>query len=242
MKLLLVEDEVYALEDLKASLLSIEPRLQIKEAANAREALDALESEPYDGMLLDLELPGMDGIELLRSLQPIRLPVVLCTAHALTALDAFGLGVIGCLLKPIDRDRLAGMIRELTRRIECGRTHSPDPVAATSPCQRKVCIQDGDLARIIGANDVLFFEEENGKTRITSQPGSGFISDSLNEIAGRLDSSQFMRVSDRILINLSAVDHLQRKEGVWYAHFPNGKTLPIGTQGIEALKRIGLQP
>ena len=109
---LVVEDEAVALEDLRDSLLEIDPVLEIVGVQTAMEALELLGSRKsdnphtFDGIFLDIEMPGMSGIQMLERLPKPLPPTVLVTAHAMMALDAFGLGVIGCLLKPFDQQRL----------------------------------------------------------------------------------------------------------------------------------------
>ena len=109
---LVVEDEAVALEDLRDSLLEIDPGLVIVGVQTAMEALDLLSArkgdnpQTFDGIFLDIELPGMSGIQMLERLPKPPPPTVLVTAHAMMALDAFGLGVLGCLLKPVDQQRL----------------------------------------------------------------------------------------------------------------------------------------
>ena len=90
-KVLIVEDEPFALEDLRDSLLQIIPVLEITALQTATEALEVLSNQSFDAVFLDIELPGMSGIDMLQRLGPPVPPVVLVTAHALHALDAFGL-------------------------------------------------------------------------------------------------------------------------------------------------------
>ncbi|MCX7869816.1 MAG: response regulator, partial [Terrimicrobiaceae bacterium] len=101
-RLLLVEDETFALEDLRDALLRISPSLEIVTARSGSQALELLRNEKFDALFLDIELPGIGGLDVMRELGAAAPPTVLVTGHLREAIEAFGLGVVECILKPVD--------------------------------------------------------------------------------------------------------------------------------------------
>ncbi|MDX1698242.1 MAG: response regulator, partial [Thiohalobacterales bacterium] len=108
MKVLVVDDEAPARERLRGMLGSIEECNVCGEAANGEEALAAAAAEQPDVMLLDIRMPGMDGMEAARHLLVLEQPpaIIFTTAYSDYALDAFETHAVDYLLKPVRQERL----------------------------------------------------------------------------------------------------------------------------------------
>jgi len=233
-KLLLVEDEEYAMEDLKDSILGLNPSLEIDTARNGTEALEALASTPYDAMFLDIEMPGMTGIEMLQRLSPPVPPVVLVTAHALHALDAFGLGVVECLLKPVDLERLRRALERITR-IENAQEEvaSAPPPSTGNPgdvfeADSHVLLREGQRVWFVKVASISRLEANGPTTRVFFPHGSGVVNKPIGDLEGRLEPRLFFRINSTDIINLDAVDHVTASpQGQLFAHFSDGLELPF---------------
>lgn len=229
-KILLVEDEEYAMEDLKDSLLGLNPSLEIDTARNGTEALESLATTPYDAIFLDIEMPGMTGIEMLQRLQPPVPPVVLVTAHALHALDAFGLGVVECLLKPVDLERLQRALDRITR-MESVPEVSPPPPSTGNPgdvfeADSHVLLREGQRVWFVKVATISRLEATDDHTRVFFPHGSGLVAKSISDLEARLDPKLFFRINPTDIINLDSVDHISSSpQAVLVAHFSDGLEL-----------------
>jgi DNA-binding LytR/AlgR family response regulator len=211
-KILVIEDETVALEDLRESLLEIAPTLEITGVRTATDALEALGREAFDAVFLDIELPGMSGIQLLERLRPPLPPVVLVTAHAMLALDAFGLGVVECLLKPVDQQRL----RKALRRIESKGAAPAVPTVIEPPTtfDPDACVmaREGGRVWLVRVAEIQRIEEEEKNARLFFRGENGALVQSLEEFATHLDPRFFVRAGPTTILNLALVDHFRYSE------------------------------
>lgn len=238
---LLVEDEEFALEDLKDSLMGLMPSLDIHTARNATEAIEELQTTPFDVIFLDIELPGMNGIQLLEQLEGPIPPVVLVTAHALHALDAFGLGVVECLLKPVDFDRLQRALEKVQRLEESRRSSAQAPVAEQAAHfgeESHVLFREGSKVWFVKVGHISHLRADGPGTRIFFPHGAGVVNRSLDELESRLEPKIFFRVNPEDIINLNAVDHISSSTtGNLVAHFADGLEIPFTAERSRALER-----
>lgn len=238
-KVLVVEDEPFALEDLRDSLLEIVPTLEITALQTASEAIEAISANKFDAVFLDIELPGMSGIDMLQRLhQPIP-PVVLVTAHALHALDAFGLGVIECLLKPVDQERLKRALAKIAL-LESQPSAPSLPLAAEDMIDResRVLIREGDRVWMVKVVNITLLEKTDEGVRISFSQGSGLVGLSLDELDERLDRRYFFRTDDRHIINLDAVERFTSSAaGRFVAHLADGLELEFSAEQSRAFEQ-----
>lgn len=229
--LLLVEDEEFAAKDLKDLLYGIDPTLEIRTAKNASEALEAIDATSYDAIFLDVELPGMSGIEMLRKLPGPLPPVVLVTAHALQALDAFGLGVSQCLLKPVDPNRLRNVYERIASETQnVPVPEAPEVVAAVArepeAVREHLLFREGLQIHFVKRNTITRVHADGGITRIFYPQGSVTLQKSLEELDGVFDSEPFFRINDDDIVNLEKVDRFTSSvSGQLTAHFSEGLEL-----------------
>ena len=111
---LLADDEPVARQILRTELELMEGVAVVGEAANGKEALEQIERFRPDLVLLDLQMPGMGGFEVVRALDPATMPaIVICTAFDQHALEAFESGAVDYLLKPVSGERLAKCVERV---------------------------------------------------------------------------------------------------------------------------------
>ena len=225
---LVVEDEAVALEDLRDSLLEIDPGLEIVGVQTAMEALELLglrkseNSKTFDGIFLDIELPGMSGIQMLERLPKPLPPTVLVTAHAMMALDAFGLGVIGCLLKPVDQQRLRRAYAQMKAIAD-----APKPSSGDSDLERgsesRVLLRDRNGIHMVHVLDFTHLTEERGSTRVYFGDHSVVVPHRLGDMEAGLDRDYFFRVNAETIVNLEKVTHYTTSPtGLFVAGLPDG--------------------
>ena len=225
---LVVEDEAVALEDLRDSLLEIDPSLEIVGVQTAMEALELLGSrkcdnpKTFDGIFLDIELPGMSGIQMLGRLPKPIPPTILVTAHAMMALEAFGFGVIGCLLKPVDQQRLRRAYSQMRVIADAPKTNSQTSTFEPGS-QNRVLLRDQNGIHLVHVLDFTHLTEEQGSTRIFFGNHSVVVPRRLGDIESGLDSEIFFRVNTSTIVNLDKVTHFATSPtGLFVAGLPDG--------------------
>lgn len=236
-KILIVEDEPFALEDLRDSLLQISPSLQITSLQSATEALESIKSEKFDAIFLDLELPGMSGIDMLREAPSPSPPVVIVTAHAFSALEGFGLGVVDCLLKPVDEDRL----RKAMAKIDLEEGGTPP---ASRDRRRKFGRESRRLVRVANAfrlirlGTIFRFERSEHGSRVFFQEGNGATRSSLEDLESLLDPEVFFRINETDILNFDHIEAIQtNREGLMVARFPDGMELIFSPDRSKVFER-----
>jgi len=225
---LVVEDEAVALEDLRESLLEIDPSLEIVGVQTAMEGLELMGTRKsdnpkrFDGIFLDLELPGMSGIQMIERMSTPIPPVVLVTAHAMMALDAIGLGVIGCLLKPVDQQRLRRAYQQM-KAIADAPPKQIVPEEAKHDSESRVLLRDRNGIHMVNVLDFSLLSDENGSTRIFFGSHSVVVPHSLADMEKGLDREHFFRVNATTIVNLDKVTHYTTSPtGLFVAGLPDG--------------------
>ncbi len=226
---LVVEDEAVALEDLRDSLLEIDPSLEIVGVQSATEALELIgsrrsdNSRRFDGVFLDIELPGMSGIQMLERMTKPLPPVVLVTAHAMMALDAFGHGVMGCLLKPVDQQRLRRAYLEMKAVADAPPAAESQAAEYVQGSESRVLLRDRNGIHMVQVLDFSYLNDENGSTRIFFGNHSVVVPHSLTDMEAGLDREHFFRVNAETIVNLNKVTHYTTSPtGLFVAGLPDG--------------------
>ena len=209
LKIVLVDDESLARLRLRSVLQDIaDPASEVVgEAGEADEALALLQHRPCDLLLLDIGLPGLDGMQLAARLRGLARPpsVVFVTAHAEHALRAFELDAADYLTKPVSRERLRSALQRVAQR----RRAAESPVAGVDAARVLVVHDRGRVLRLPLA-DVLYLKAELKYVTLRTAGRSWVLDDSLTELEQRL-GERFLRVHRNALVARDAVRLLERR-------------------------------
>lgn len=211
LQVLLVDDEALARSRLRTLLADCrDPAAEVAgEAANAAQALELLRRQRFDLALVDVRMPGPDGLSLAQSMRalPEPPPVVFVTAHADHAVQAFELDATDYLTKPVRRERLEQALQRVERRTQAARAL----VAGAGAGDESLLIQDrGHLLRL-PLSEVLYFKAELKYVTVRTASRS-YISDaSLGELEER-HGGQFLRIHRNALVARRALRALERHE------------------------------
>jgi len=209
LRILLVDDEALARMRLRSLLQDCaEPASEvIGEAGDADEAMAQLRGQPCDLLLLDIGLPGLDGMQLAATLRAQAAPpsVVFVTAHAQHAVRAFELDAVDYLTKPVSRERLRSALQRVAQR----RRTAP---AAAGDDARVLVVHDRGRVLRLPLSDVLYLKAELKYVTLRTPAHSYVLDDPLSELEQRLGEG-FLRVHRNALVARSAVRALQRRRG-----------------------------
>ena len=223
LRALAVDDERPSLEEL-LYLLHADPRIGSAEGAgDATEALRrinrALESGPggpeaIDVVFLDINMPGLDGLDLARLLTGFATPplVVFVTAHEDFAVQAFDLKAVDYVLKPVRRERLAEAVRRAAERR--GTEASPAPrIPVHEPDPDHVTVELGGVTRFVPVDDITHVEAQGDYARLHTDKGSHLVRIPLSTLEERWRSRGFVRIHRRHLVALRHIGELRLDAG-----------------------------
>ena len=250
MRAFLVDDEPLALKRL-ARLLEAEGRIEVVgRATDPAQALSELAGDPVDVVFLDVQMPGLSGLEIAARLPSTTL-AVFTTAYEQHAVAAFEVNAVDYLLKPITRERLAATLDRLEAR-------RADPARETLPATlaRLVAHLDGpsalghlasrvgDRIRLIPVDDVTHVVARDRATYAVSGGAEHMLDTAIVELERRLDPARFFRIHRSALVNIAYVGELHADLGgrlLIRLRDPRRTELVVARDRVRALKeRLGL--
>lgn len=209
LRTLIVDDEALARSRLRTLLGDCNaPGAEVvAEASQGVEALQRLADTPFDLVLLDIHMPGMDGIEVATALRgrPDAPAVVFVTAHAAHAVTAFELDAVDYLTKPVRGERLQQALQKAERYLKDRRALQPD-----SP-QETLLIQDRGRAERVPLAEVLYLKSEYKYLTVRTATRSHILDGSLSEFEERY-AERFVRVHRNALVARAAIRALERHD------------------------------
>ncbi|MDB5898574.1 MAG: DNA-binding response regulator [Ramlibacter sp.] len=238
LKMLLVDDEPLARSRLRTLLADCKaPAAEVAaEAANAAQAMEHLRRQSFDAVLLDIHMPGADGLALAQVLRTLPEPpgVVFVTAYAEHAVAAFELEALDYLTKPVRLERLqAALVR--VERAGQGRAAGGDGD------QEVLVIQDRGRTERVPVTEVLYFKAELKYITVRTAARSYILDGSLSELEDR-HGGQFLRVHRNALVSRRAVraleKHFDAEEGEGWAVRLNGieESLSVSRRQLSAVR------
>ncbi|HEY8047651.1 MAG TPA: LytTR family DNA-binding domain-containing protein [Ramlibacter sp.] len=220
LQVLIVDDEPLARSRLRTLLASCDaPPVHVSgEAGSAAQAMELLAHTPVDAVLLDVQMPGADGVTLARAMRDLARPpaIVFVTAHAQHAVAAFELEAIDYLTKPVRLERLQAALAKVNRRA------AP---AAPQAEPEVLLIQDRGRTERVPLNEVLYLKAELKYVTVRTAARSYILDGSLAELEEK-HRAQFIRIHRNALVARRAVraleKHYDAEEGEGWAVRLNG--------------------
>lgn len=205
MRVLIADDEPIARQVLREHLESM-PGLEVAgEASTGPETLQGILDLQPDLVLLDLQMPELDGLSTARLLRGGRKPaVIFVTAYERHALEAFEVGAVDYVLKPVRRERLEQAVEKVRRQAPAAPQPAPEAL-------RKVVGRRGTDMYLLDPSDIVAFQAEGELVHIVTvaeKPGGRYLSDHcLKALEEKLERPRFRRVHRRTIIN---TDHIRK--------------------------------
>jgi two-component system response regulator AlgR len=233
---MIVDDELFARTRLRSLVQACtEPRCVVAgEAADGQSALQWLRSNPCDVVLLDVAMPGLDGLHLADELQHGASPpaVVFVTAHGEHALRAFELEATDYLTKPVRRERLQAALSRVAQRLQ--------PRAANGAAVPMLVVSDRGRVLRIPATEVLYLKAELKYVTLRTADGEWVLDEPLGDLEQRL-GGDFIRVHRNALVARRAVRSLERAASAeepmgWAVRLTNGEQLSVSRRQLTAVR------
>jgi two-component system LytT family response regulator/two-component system response regulator LytT len=210
----LVDDEALAREELQWLLNDIPGVEILATAGNGIDAIEVIESLEPDMVFLDVQMPGLDGMSVVKRLRERDIPlpyIVFSTAYDRYAVEAFRLEAMDYLLKPVDKLRLAETVeraqRNRTKReLESHTDAVPgqQPKAVTQ--HAKIVVRNGNRQIVVDAQEIIYATINDGVITIASNQVEGISSyRTLEELQANLDPDQFWRAHRSYLVNIHRI-------------------------------------
>jgi two-component system LytT family response regulator len=216
LKVLVVDDEPLACEGLRL-LLTADPAVgEVSQAKNGTEAVSLIRSEQPDIVLLDVQMPGMDGFAVIREVGAAFMPeVIFVTAHDHYALEAFQFNAIDYLLKPVARDRFEEALRRARVRLQAhGReTHRIISLLETIASPRKYltrfAVRSEGRTYFVGIEDVDWIQAAENYVQVHAGTTRHLLHVPIQTVQSSLDPEQFVRIHRSLIVNVGHIKEVE---------------------------------
>jgi len=265
LKTIIVDDEPLALDLLRTILGSIEDIEIIAECSNGRDAIAAVSSLHPDLIFLDIQMPGVNGFEVVKAMQSDTMPMVIfATAYNQFAIDAFDLHAVDYLLKPFDPERieravqraverasapeseaghktpLIGAIEEITKRLnkESGAVSGAEEDLPQG-IKHKLLIRDSGMVKVVPFDDIDWVDAAGDYMCVHALGETHIVRSTLRELLEKLDEKMFIRIHRSTVVNIERVVSVTRlQKGGSLLHLADGNSLRVSRNYREAIRSL----
>ena len=243
MRVIIVDDEEPARRLLREYIADHPEVSIVAECGNGFEAVKAVSDHGPDLVLLDIQMPKLDGFEVAELLER-NLPIIFVTAHDEHALRAFEIHAVDYLLKPVSAERLAEALDRARERI--GRPDEMPPLeevaAAARPGQRRterILVRDGSEVRVIPSDAIDYIEARDDTVAIHAGGRTHLKAQRLTTLEEGLDPRHFIRVHRSFIINLDRLRSIELyAKDSRLAILADGTKVPVSRSGYARLREL----
>ncbi len=239
MKVLIVDDEKPARDRLARMVGELKEHQLVGEAVNGLEALGMAQSLEPDIVLLDIRMPGMDGIEAARHIAKLDEPpaVVFTTAFSDHALEAFETHAVDYLLKPVKQDRLQAAIDATVRPTRAQASRSGDLLSGLEPRQH-ICARVRGSLVLVPIDNIYYFHAEQKYVTVRHAEGEVLIEDPLKNLETEF-RGRFHRIHRNALVNLAKIAGMQSENDGHQVKFKEiDDTLEVSRRHLPGVRKI----
>lgn len=210
MEILIVDDELLARQRLVRMVEKFDDHSVVGEADNADAALAAIDTFDPDVILLDVRMPGKDGLALAHEISALDYPpaIIFCTAFDQYALDAFGTSAIGYLLKPIKSEQLLEALNKAQKLNKVQLAAAKTPGAETS-ARSHISAKTRRGIELIPLEDVRYFVADHKYVTVYHRNGEHLLDETLKELESEF-GSRFIRIHRNALISTKHIEAIER--------------------------------
>ena len=266
LKTIIVDDEPLALNLLRSMLAEFSDVDVVAECGNGREAVLAASQMSPELMFLDIQMPGMNGFEVIKALQSDVMPMVIfVTAFDQYALDAFDLHAVDYILKPLDPERVARAVNRAIDRLHDNRAesykapligaigaiaerasaatpveadaHEPEP--ASGSIKGKLLVRDSGVVKVIPFDDIDWVDAAGDYMCVHASGETHVIRITLGELMEKLDDKLFVRIHRSTIVNVQRVVSITPlPKGGSLLELSEGETLKVSRNYRESIRNL----
>jgi two-component system, LytTR family, response regulator len=230
MNCIVVDDNKMARAALKQLVSQFENLNLVRECSNSIEAFSFLQNTQVDLVFLDVEMPGMTGIELVKNLdrRPI---IILVTAKKNYAVEAFELDVADYMIKPVSLGRFTKAVKRATELFENGPELEEEELD-----KDYIFIRSNSILTKVKANGIIYVQDSGGRVHIQTADKRHTVNSTLSSVQEKLPENKFYRLHNSYIVALDRIDTVDDHTAYVGKH-----NLPIGKQfKTELLKKLNL--
>ena len=246
-KAIIIDDEQHCVDALKADLVKYCNNIEVAATCiSAKEGIFAIKNLKPQLIFLDVEMPWMNGFELLETFDNIDFCIIFTTAYDKFAAKAFRISAVDYLLKPIDGNELKIAVNKAEEKILASKggvnianlLHNiKHPVQ-----QQKIAFPKREGYEFIAAENIQYCHAEGAYTNIYLAGGKKFlVSKTLGDIEEMLPSEIFIRIHHSTIVNINAVTHYIKTDGGYVVMNTNEKLMVSKARKEALLERLGLK-
>jgi len=220
-----VDDEPFALDVISIHAAKV-PELELLERfTDPFKAVEFLKNNVVDLVFLDINMPGLSGMELIRKLKcPPK--IIFTTAYSEYALDSYDYEAVDYLLKPIEFDRFYKSIQRYLKQ------SNPLPGSIPPPAARHIFIKDGYKQVKLLIEDISHIQSEGNYLSLYAGSQRTLTRMTLTQISALLPTTEFLRIHNSYLVNINHIDKIENNHV-----YCNGAVIPIGAKYKEEFLR-----
>jgi two-component system, LytTR family, response regulator len=246
---LIVDDELLARRRLEDLLQATDGVALVGTADNGNSAISAIRTLAPDLVFLDVQMPGKDGLEVVREIGPKHMPpTIFVTAYDQYAIDAFDLAALDYLIKPFDDERFEQALaraRELIELRDLGRLSDrlagllqPQERAAKPAWLERIAVEMRGQIRVVPVEDIDYVTASGPYVELHTRDRTHLVRERMQVLEERLDPAKFFRIHRSAIVRLDRVETLLRDSGGDYAvRLKSGVQLSVSRNRIEALEK-----
>lgn len=216
MHILLVDDEVLARQRLSKLLSQLEGYTVVGEVDNGEKAIAAVENLDPDLVLMDVKMPGIDGIDAARSIAEMDDPpaIIFCTAYDDYALEAFDAQAVGYIVKPVNVEKLQQAL-EKAKRVNKAQRAAMGGQSSGEAKRKHISAKTRKGIELIPIDDIYCFVADQKYVTVLHAGGETLIDETLKELESELEP-EFLRVHRNALVAINCITGMQKGDSGQY--------------------------
>jgi two-component system, LytTR family, response regulator len=241
-RVLVVDDEPLA-RQMVSTLVKQDPQMsEVYECGDALQVPALIAAHQPHILLLDIEMPGLDGIQLARRIDDAGPVIVFITAFSQYATGAFDVSAVDYVMKPFSDERLREALERAKRRVRerrlgalanevahipGERARAPEAPQAPEPGPlQRLAFKTGERTIVLDADEIIWIEAEDYYVLVHSRRGRHLVRTPMASLEERLDPRRFVRVHRGALVNMAEVKELDHRDGTWLT-LSDGARVPV---------------
>ena len=246
LRAVIADDEPLVRERIRTLLAERDDVTIVAECADGASALMTIEDLAPDVALLDVQMPELDGFEVVDALPPERRPaVIFITAYDEYAVRAFGVNAVDYLMKPIEPARLRAALDRVAERLRQHATQLPQLTAllrelrALRSYGERLVVRDGQRVSFVTVSDIDRIEAAGNYVRLHIGRTSLIMRESMKSVEARLDAEHFIRIHRSELVNAHRIAHIEPHfHGEYIVTLQNGTRLTSSRSYSDRLRAL----